>query len=119
MSTPTAEDAKNVAALARMISYMNDDTYMFRWDNRTDIPDHVLDDYADIHGEDDLLVSIKERSEERKMLEGSDDGSSHSSGSSDADDAYMTGSKVRSCSQQKGLSPATSAQRLLNVKVLC
>ena len=86
---------------------MNDDTYMFRWDGRTDIPDHVLDDYADIQGEDDLLVSIHERAKEQKSLEGSDDGSSHSSGSSDDNDSYMTRSKVRSCSQQKGLSPAT------------
>jgi len=84
---------KRGAALARMISYMNDDTYMFRWDGRTDIPDHVLDDYADIQGEDDLLVSIHERAKEQKSLEGSDDGSSHSSGSSDDNDSYMTRSK--------------------------
>ena len=69
---PLYRSGKDGAALARMVCWANDDTYTFHWDNRTDIPDHVLDDYADIHGEDDLLISIKERSEERKMLEGGD-----------------------------------------------
>merc|ERR1711865_1255466 len=63
---------KDGPALARMVCWTNDDTYTFHWDSRTDIPDHVLDDYADIHGQDGLLISIKERAEERKMLEGGD-----------------------------------------------
>ena len=54
---------------ARMISWASDDTYVFRWDGRSDIPDQVLDDYADIHGEDDLLVSINERAKEKKCAD--------------------------------------------------
>lgn len=66
-----------------MISWTKSNTYTFKWDGRSRIPDQVFDDYADIHGENSTLVQMHERA---KASKGSDDDSHSEINWSDSDD---------------------------------